>query len=700
MSNTVVTKLNISGMHCASCALLIKRSLESVLGVTEAQVNYATKKAAVQYNPSSATIQDLNRAVVSAGYQVSSTPASDSSDALIWRRKFLLSLILTLPLFVAMFINLPFIFYLALVLTFLDIVLVGRNFYLGFFTALKVGTFTMDSLIAISTASAFIFSLLMGTFHYFEIASSLITFVTLGKWLESLAKAKTSVAVAKLIDLAPKFVHLKIKSGYTDVGVDTVKNNDVLLVKPGEIIPLDGQIISGASSLDQSALTGESLPVDKQVGDKVFAGTQNLTGSFEFKITATSNLTILSQIVKLVDDAQSTQSPLQNLADQISAYFVPAVLLISLMTLIIWHFFLGAAWSTSLNYFLAVIVIACPCALGLATPTVIMVATGLAAKFGLLVKGGDSLQKASQINSFVFDKTGTLTQNQVAVTSFKNLSKLPDKKILDFAYSLEIKSEHPLARAIVKYAQSHGAKLIKFTNFRSETGLGVSANLSASKYFIGKSVSGAVTLVRNGQDLAVFEFADSLRPDALSTITQMLRQKLNIYLISGDNSQNANSVADTLHLPLENVFANVLPAQKSDIVKKLQQTVGARSPRPQIAFVGDGINDSPSLAQSDLGIAMSSGTDIAIESGNVVIMNNKLSSILTLRDLSHKTVSKIHQNFIYALIYNLVLIPVAAGVLSPFGITLRPEFAALAMSLSSVSVVLNSLSLNLYRPQD
>jgi Cu+-exporting ATPase len=689
-----ITKLNISGMHCASCALLIKKSLESVPGVSEAQVNYATKKAIVRSDSSLVDNSAIEKAVISAGYSVSAAPASDSVDALVWRQKFLISLFLTLPLFVAMLVNLPYIFYFALILTFLNIILVGRNFYLGFFTALKVGTFTMDSLIAIGTASAFIFSLTMGTFHYFEVASSLITFVTLGKWLESLAKAKTSQAVAKLVDLAPKVVHLKTKDGFTDVAVDSVNNGDILLVKPGETIALDGQISSGASSVNQSTLTGESLPIDKIKGDKVFAGTQNQTGSFEFKVTAVSGQTILSQIVKLVDDAQSTRSPLQNLADRISAYFVPGVLLASLITLLVWRFLLGAPWDMSLNYFLAVIVIACPCALGLATPTVIMVATGLAAKFGLLVKGGDSLQKASQINSFLFDKPGTLTQNNIEITSFKNLSQLPDSKILDFAYSLEIKSEHPIAKAIVKYTLSRGAKLIKLTGFKSLTGSGV----SAGGYFIGKDGS-QVVLKHGNKILAKFSFSDSLRPDSLSTITEMLKQKINVYLVSGDNSENANTIADTLHIPLENVFANVLPSEKVDIVKKLQgsQPATMRS-FGGVAFVGDGINDSPSLAQSDLGIALSSGTDIAIESGNVVIMNNKLSSLLTLRELSHKTVSKIHQNFIYALIYNLVLIPIAAGVLSPFGITLRPEFAALAMSLSSVSVVLNSLSLNLFQP--
>jgi Cu+-exporting ATPase len=571
-------------------------------------------------------------------------------------------------------------------LTSLNIVLIGKSFYQGFFTALRVGTFTMDSLIAIGTASAFIFSLMMGTFHYFEVASSLITFVTMGKWLESLAKAKTSSAVAKLIDLSPKLVHLKSGKTYSDIALEIAKNDDILIVKPGEIVPLDGQIVSGDSSVDQSALTGETVPVDKTKGDKVFAGTQNQTGSFEFKVTADSQKTMLSRIVKLVDEAQSNRSPLQDLADKISAYFVPSVLIVSVLTLVVWKFILGANWEMSLNYFLAVIVIACPCALGLATPTVIMVATGLAAKFGLLIKGGEFLQKAADVDTILFDKTGTLTQNQVKVETFTNKSKLSDTDILNIAYSMEIKSEHPIAKAIVSFVKN--PKLIKFNKFKSITGMGVEAD----DYFLGKSKSGEIILQKNKLTLATFTISDTLRPDALPLINNLLKQKISVYLVSGDNTQNASSVASSLNIPVANVFSNVLPHQKVDVVKQLQ------SSKNIVAFVGDGINDSPSLAQSNVGIAMGGGTDIAIESGDIVIMNNKLSSILTLRQLSKKTISKINQNFIYALVYNLVLIPVAAGVLSPFGVTLRPEFAALAMSLSSVSVVLNSLSLNWFKP--
>ena len=696
-----IEKINISGMHCASCAMLIKKSLQIVPGVEDASVNYATKKAIVKYDSTKSNLDDLKSAIRSAGYDISETTASDTVDAQVWKKKFVLSLIFTLPLIILMFVPSYYVlritYYvlpIAFILTLLNIVFVGKSFYQGFFTALKVKTFTMDSLITIGTASAFVFSLMMGTFHYFEVASSLITFVALGKWLESLAKAKTSSAVSKLIDLSPKFVHQKNGKNYSEIAIELVKNGDILLVKPGEIIPLDGRIISGSSSVDQSALTGESLPVDKTTTDKVFAGTQNQTGSFEFKVTSKSNETMLSRIVKLVEDTQSSRSPLQDLADKISAYFVPSVLVISLITLITWKFIIGASWEMSLNYFLAVIVIACPCALGLATPTVIMVATGLAAKFGILIKGGEYLQKAASVNTILFDKTGTLTQNQVQITKFKNLSKLTDEKILNIAYSMEIKSEHPIAKSIINYFNYQKTRNLKLItrNFLSSTGIGISATVNQTKYFIGKSKSGNVELASGGKTLATFSFSDTLRPDALSTVSQLLKHKINVYLVSGDNAANATSVAQSLHIPVANIFSDVLPHQKVDVVKQLQQN-------NSVAFVGDGINDSPSLAQSDVGIAMGGGTDIAIESGDVVIMNNKLSSILTLRQLSQKTVNKIHQNFIYALVYNLILIPVAAGVLTPIGITLRPEFAALAMSLSSISVVLNSLSLNLFQPK-
>ena len=689
--STQIEKLNISGMHCASCALLVKRSLDSVAGVTDATVNYATKKAVVKFDPSLSTINDLESAVISAGYRVTQDKVDDTAESLIWRQKFFTSLVLTLPLFISMAIPFPNFFWIALVLTLINFVLVGRNFFLGFISALRLKTFTMDSLIFIGTFSAFIFSLLMGSYHYFEIASSLITFVTLGKWLESLAKAKTSQAVGKLVDLSPKTVHLKTGPSFSDIALDLVKVGDILLVKPGEIVPLDGLITKGQSSLNQSALTGESLPVDKKTNDQVFAGTQNFDGSFEFKVVVDSQNTVLSRIIKLVEDAQSTQSPLQDLADKISAVFVPSVLIIALATLVVWRFMFSVSWEVALAHFLAVIVIACPCALGLAIPTVTMVATGLAAKLGILVKGGSVFQVAALVNTFVFDKTGTLTVGRPFVTSYKNLSNYSDSKIFSLIYSLEISSEHPIAKALVDFVKPREPKNVRLTAFRSITGFGVQARAGKSTYFLGKSSVGGIELRQDQKILAILTVSDTLKPESASVVKSLLDSGSEVYLVTGDHSSNALPVADKLGISPDHFFSDALPDQKVAIIKKLQ------SLKRPVSFIGDGINDSPSLAQSDLGIALGSGTDIAIESGSVVIMNNHLSSVLTLRQLSRRTIAKINQNFFYALIYNLVFIPVAAGVFSSVGLILRPEFAALAMSLSSVSVVLNSLSLNRFK---
>jgi len=686
--NTSQNTLNISGMHCASCALLIKKSLESTPGVETASVNYATKKATVK--TSSASLSDLKKAVKNAGYSVIDTEYDPNLEAKHWRQKFFLALALTLPLFVGMLFPFPYIFPIALVLTALTLIFPGRSFFQGFVSALKLKTFTMDSLIAIGTLSAFIFSLSMGTYHYFEVASSLVTFVTLGKWLESLAKAKTSQAISKLVDLSPKVVHLKTAKGYLDTPLESIKSGDIILVKPGEILPLDGKLLSSSVSLDQSALTGESLPVEKTKGSLLYAGTQNLSGAFELTVTVDSQNTLLSQIIKLVSEAQSSSSPLQDLADKISSYFVPLVILTAILTLLVWRFLIGAPWDTSLSFFLAVIVIACPCALGLATPTVIMVATGLSAKHGLLVKGGDSLQRVSSVKAFLFDKTGTLTLGKPKVTRFKNLSSLSDKAILEIVFALEEKSEHPIATALLAFSRSQKvtSTKLKLSSFQNRSGFGLEAKINNKAYTLGKSDSGLIELRQGKSLLATFAIKDTLRPDAAHLVSSLQELSLPVFMLTGDHQKNALPLANDLNIDKDHLFANILPHQKTDIVKKLQEKYGV------IAFVGDGINDSPSLAQADLGIAMGQGTDIAIESGDVVVMNNKLSSILTLQKISQKTIKKINQNFVYALAYNLFFIPVAAGIFSKQGLVLRPEFAAIAMSLSSISVVLNSLTLN------
>ncbi len=692
MTQSKVETLNIAGMHCASCAMLIKKSLESTKGVETASVNYASQKAVIKFDPTLVDNSALVDAVTASGYRVVDKKVDEVAESRLYRTRFLFSLLLTLPLFVSMFVTIPQIFWIALVLTTLNIFVVGRNFYLGFWAALKLKSSTMDSLIAIGTFSAYVFSLATHTYHYFEVAASLVTFVTLGKWLESLAKAKTSAALSKLVDLSPKLAHLKNGKKIDDIPVNTVKINDILLVKSGEIIPLDAIVVSGSSSVDQSSLTGESIPVDLVAGDKVFAGTQNLNGVLEIKVTSDSKNSLLSRIIKMVDEAQSTRAPIQNLADKISSIFVPAVLFSAFITFIVWLLVLKSPLDVSLLHFLAVIVIACPCALGLATPTAIMVSTGLAARFGILIKGGEALQNAVSINAIAFDKTGTLTTGTPVVTSFKNIGLISDTEVLKIAYSLETNSSHPLAKAIINYCQFKKitSSKLKIKNFKTLPGFGLEANLDKDKYFLGKTRSSQIELTKNDKSLATFVIKDTVKAESILAIKKLQENNYQVYLVSGDSHENSVAIASELSIPSDHVFANILPDQKAEIIKNLQGT-------QRVAFVGDGINDSVALTQSDLGIVMGSGSDIAIESGNIVIMNNNLQSLTTLFAISKTTLNKIKQNLFYALIYNLVGIPIAAGLLSPFGITLRPEFAALAMSLSSVSVVLNSLSLNRFK---
>ena len=611
-------------MHCASCALLIKRSLESTKGVETASVNYASQKAVIKFDPSVVGNSALVDAVTAAGYWVVDKKVDEVAESRIYRTRFLFSLLLTLPLFVSMLVTIPGIFWIALVLTTLNVFVIGRNFYLGFWAALKLKTFTMDSLIAIGTFSAYVFSLVTHTYHYFEVAASLVTFVTLGKWLESLAKAKTSAALSKLVDLSPKLAHLKNGKDHKDIPVDIVKINDILLVKSGEIIPLDATVISGSSSVDQSSLTGESIPVDLVAGDKVFAGTQNLTGVLEIKVISDSNNSLLSRIIKMVDEAQSTRAPIQNLADKISSIFVHVVLIFALITFVVWQFILKSSLDVSLLHFLAVIVIACPCALGLATPTAVMVSSGLAAKFGILIKGGEALQTATNINTLAFDKTGTLTTGTPVVTAFKNLSQLSDTEVLKIAYAMEINSTHPLAQAIVNFCQTKKIEDsgLKIEDFHTLPGFGLEANIGKDKYYLGKTKNSQIELTKNNRSLATFTIKDTVKPESVSAIKQLQQNSFQIYLISGDNFDNSTTIASELSIPVDHVFADVLPDQKAEIINNLQKT-------RQVAFVGDGINDSVALSRSNLGIVMGPGSDIAIESGNIVIMNNNLQSLST-----------------------------------------------------------------------
>jgi len=627
---------------------------------------------------------------------------------------------------------LPLVGIISLILTTPVQFIIGRGFYKGAWSAFRMKTFNMDSLIAIGTSVAYFYSVINYLFYYlntksligiegnkipelyFETAAFLITFVILGKWLEVQAKGRTSDAIKKLMGLQAKTARVIRNNQTLDIPIDQVVHDDVTLVRPGEKVPVDGMIVKGSSAVDESMITGESLPVEKQVNDTVVGGTMNKTGSFEFKAIRVGSETTLSQIIRLVEEAQGSKAPIQDFADKISAYFVPTVIGIAILTFIIWFFALGATLSFSLMAFTAVIVIACPCALGLATPTAIMVGTGKGAEHGLLIKGGEPLEAACHINTIVFDKTGTLTNGKPVVTDTISLKELDEDEVLIIAASLEKQSEHPLAEAIYQYTNEKGLVLSVVEAFSAVPGHGVQGNLDSKTYYFGnrkliKDVVGlpieridrkmgrleeqgkTVMILANKTDiLGLIGVADTVKETSKEAVEKLKKLGIEVCMITGDNERTAKAIAQ--QVGIINVLAEVLPEDKAKNVKKLQDE------GRKVAMVGDGINDAPALAQADLGIAMGSGTDVTMEAGGIVIIKNDLRDVANAIDLSKTTVNKIKQNMFFALFYNVMGIPVAARLFAGLGIILKPELAGLAMALSSISVVSNSLLLRGYKP--
>src|SRR3989339_144929 len=742
--------LSISGMHCASCAGLIERSLRKVAGVKQANVNFAAEKALVTFDQSAVQVNNLVEAVKKAGYgaevvDVKDTEYDSRKHAAVikgYQKKFWFSFGLSLPMFYFMLLDFfkwlpgatslsPYFGIISFIFTIPVQFIIGAGFYRGFWSSLKMKTFNMDSLIAIGTSTAFFYSAINYILYvvkngsliglagkipdlYFETAAFLITFVILGKWLEVRTKGKTSESIKKLMGLQPKIARV-IRNGATeDIAIEAVQHGDIVVVRPGEKIPVDGKITRGSSAVDESMLTGESLPKEKNIGDTVVAGSVNKVGSFEFETTAVGSETALAQIIRIVEEAQGSKAPIQGFADKISAWFVPIVIGIAVITFSIWYFFLGASLAFALMAFTAVIVIACPCALGLATPTSLMVGTGKGAEYGILIKGGEPLEAACKIKAIIFDKTGTLTKGKPEVTHILTFAGRDEDNIIAVAASMEKLSEHPLAEAIYNYSQEENINLSEVKNFQAIPGHGVVGETGGQKYFFGNAKmiteiakldlekirrkvhkleeqgKTVMTLATDKEIIGAVAVADTVKETSKEAVTKLKKMGIEIYMITGDNERTAKAIA--AQIGIANILAEVLPEDKANEVKKLQ--AGGR----KVAMVGDGINDAPALAQADLGLAMGSGTDVAMETGGIVIVKNDLNDVVSAIQLSKETMAKIKQNMFFALFYNVIGIPIAARVFAFAGLILKPELAGLAMALSSISVVANSLSLKYFRP--
>jgi len=723
MAHKQTQTLQIKGMHCASCATIVSRAIQKMPTVISASVNFATGQALIE-SKSELDINKICEVVKNAGYTATTTESwqqNQDDELSVAKKRLCVSLIFSIPIF---FIGMVLMWFgievphKALILFLLATPVqfyAGWHFYTGAWAALRNKTANMDSLIVLGTSTAYIYSVWIILFspmqeQYFEISALLISFVLLGKYLEAYSKRRTSKAIEKLMDLTPKTAIVLVNGKEKIVSIEQINEGDVILVKPGQSLAVDGKIKSGATTIDESMLTGESIPVDKTIGDTVFAGTLNTTSSFTYTATKVGTGTTLAKIIKLIADAQSRRASVERLADTISAYFVPVVIALSIITFSIWFFAVGKTLEFSLLAAIAVVVIACPCALGLATPTAILVGTGKGAQHGVLIKGGDVLERIPKITDIVFDKTGTITNGKPLVTAVIGFG-FSQNAILQISAPIESQSEHPLAAAVVNYTKSRKIKFSHATQFKSMTGRGVIGVVSGKKYEIGnlrlltehnvkidsetrdkisnlESNGKTLLLVSHSRKLiGIIALQDTLKAGAKEAITQIHSLGIKTHLLTGDNDRVAQAIAK--QVGVSNVYSQVLPEQKEQKIRELQKKGGI------VAMVGDGINDAPALASADVGIAMGSGTDVAIESGSIVLMNGDISRVVSALKLGRATMKTIRRNLFWAFAYNVIGIPIAAGILYPFtGLLLSPLIAGAAMAASSVSVVTSSLLLN------
>ncbi len=736
--------VSVGGMTCAACVRRVEKAILAVPGVQNVNVNLATARASLTHDSQMwGGLEALRRAITDAGYEYLSIPDDMGDDPISrlreqeirdLKRRVSVGAVLSVIVFLGsmqhwfpLLETLPraAVLYALFILTTPVIFWVGERFLVGAYKAARQKTSDMNTLVAVGALSAYGYSAAATIFPrlftqadlipyvYYDGAAMIVTLILLGRLLEAKAKGRTSQAIRKLMDLRPKFARVIIDGEEKDVSVEKLVSGDLILIRPGEQIPTDGVVTSGESSVDESMLTGESVPVGKNVGSKVFAATLNKTGSFQFRTTGIGADTVFGQIVHLVQEAQGSKAPVQRLADRIASIFVPVVFVVASITFLVWYFLVpDASFSRALLNFVSVVVIACPCALGLATPTAVMVGTGIGAERGILIKGGETLEKVHHLTTVVFDKTGTLTRGEPVVQDIVPTGDTAAEDILQIALSVEAVSEHPLAQAVIRAGRERGLTPQSLENFEAVSGKGAKAVIDGKLCLVGNlrlmeemniSLQGlerevdarsergetCVFVALRDRILGIVSFADQTRESAQTAVKSLKQMGLKLMIITGDHPATALAVGRSLGIA--HIMAGVLPGDKAKTIQGLQ------AQGQVVAMVGDGINDAPALAAADIGIALGAGTDVAMETSDITLIRNDLDMVPAAIRLSMNTLKVIRQNLFWAFIYNIVGIPIAAGVLYPFGgILLNPEFAAAAMALSSVSVVTNSLRLRRY----